>query len=162
GAATRVIAVQVIQQSLNAIEMAAQSDLIRVLTHEIMNSLTPVTSLARTAAELIAEADTGADPVIADARQAVETLSRRADGVMHFVGTYRETTRPPQIARRPVPAAPFAAELAQLFEADGKWDGVALGVEVVPETHVIDADPDLLAQVVINLLRNAAEAAAAH
>lgn len=162
GAATRVIAVQVIQQSLNAIEMAAQSDLIRVLTHEIMNSLTPVTSLARTAAELIAEADTGADPVIADARQAVETLSRRADGVMHFVETYREITRPPQIARRPVPAAPFAAELAQLFEADGKWDGVALGVEVVPETHVIDADPDLLAQVVINLLRNAAEAAAAH
>lgn len=162
GAQTRVLAVQVIQQSLNAIEVAAQSDLIRVLTHEIMNSLTPVTSLARTAAELVAEADTGADPVIADARQAVETLSRRADGVMHFVESYREITRPPQIARKRVPAGPFAAELAQLFKADIKWDDVVLAIEVLPETHVIDADPDLLAQVVINLLRNAAEAAAAH
>jgi two-component system nitrogen regulation sensor histidine kinase NtrY len=48
--AVRVVAVQPIQGELNAVEIAAQSDLIRVLTHEIMNSMTPVTSLAHTAA----------------------------------------------------------------------------------------------------------------
>lgn len=162
GGATRVVAVQMIQSALNAVEVAAQSDLIRVLTHEIMNSMTPVTSLARTAAGLIAEADTGADPAIADARAAVETLARRADGVMHFVETYRTITRPPQIDRRLFAAAPFAAELARLFRADGHWDDVALAVEVSPEDHRVDADPDMLAQVVINLLRNAADAATMH
>jgi len=159
GGTVRVIAIQPIQDALNAVEVAAQSDLIRVLTHEIMNSMTPVTSLARTAAQLIAEADRGDDPVIADARSAIETLARRADGVMHFVETYRTITRPPQINRRLFAAAPFSAELGRLFAADGHWADVRLDITIAPPDHLIDADPDLLAQVVINLLRNAADAA---
>jgi two-component system nitrogen regulation sensor histidine kinase NtrY len=62
GGLVRVVAVQPIQGELNAVEIAAQSDLIRVLTHEIMNSITPVTSLAHTAADLIASVDCGGDP----------------------------------------------------------------------------------------------------
>jgi nitrogen fixation/metabolism regulation signal transduction histidine kinase len=163
GNTVRVIAVQPIQDALNAVEVAAQSDLIRVLTHEIMNSMTPVTSLARTAAQLIAEADRDGDrAAIADARIAVETLARRADGVMHFVETYRTITRPPQIDRRHFAARPFADELARLFAADGHWDGVRLDIAVDPADQLIDADPDLMAQVVINLLRNAADAATMH
>ncbi len=159
GGTVRVIAVQPIQDALNAVEVAAQSDLIRVLTHEIMNSMTPVTSLARTAAQLIADADRGDDPAITDARSAIETLARRADGVMHFVETYRTITRPPQINRRLFAAAPFSAELGRLFAADGHWADVRLDITIAPPGHLIDADPDLLAQVVINLLRNAADAA---
>lgn len=162
GGATRVIAVQVIQQALNAVEVAAQSDLIRVLTHEIMNSMTPVTSLARTASDLMEQADDGRDPLIADARAAVDTLARRADGVMHFVETYRTITRPPQVDRRLFAARPFADELAKLFAADADRSRVRLAVNVTPADHRIDADPDLLAQVVINLLRNAADAAECH
>lgn len=159
GGATRVIAVQVIQQALNAVEVAAQSDLIRVLTHEIMNSMTPVTSLARTASDLMAQADANGDPLIADARAAVDTLARRADGVMHFVETYRTITRPPQVHRRIFAARPFADELAKLFVADDDRSRIRLDVGVTPDDHRIEADPDLLAQVVINLLRNAADAA---
>lgn len=159
GGATRVIAVQVIQQALNAVEVAAQSDLIRVLTHEIMNSMTPVTSLARTAADLIAQADDGTDPAIADARAAIDTLARRADGVMHFVETYRTITRPPQVDRRLFAARPFAEELARLFAADNDRSTFRLELNITPDDHRIDADPDLLAQVIINLLRNAADAA---
>ncbi|MFD2430679.1 sensor histidine kinase [Sphingobium scionense] len=162
GGATRVIAVQVIQQALNAVEVAAQSDLIRVLTHEIMNSMTPVTSLARTASDLMAQADNGGDALIADARAAVDTLARRADGVMHFVETYRTITRPPQVDRRLFAARPFADELAKLFAADADRASVHLDVGVSPVDHRIDADPDLLAQVVINLLRNAADAVECH
>ena len=162
GGTTRVIAVQPIQEALNAVELAAQSDLIRVLTHEIMNSMTPVTSLARTAATLMAEVDHGDDSVVADAREAVETLARRADGVMHFVETYRQISRPPQIRRKLFAAAPFAAELKRLFEADWSAERVAFALSVDPDDLAIDADPDLLAQVLINLLRNAAEAAAGH
>lgn len=161
GGLTRVVVIQPIQDALNAVEVAAQSDLIRVLTHEIMNSMTPVTSLARTAAGLMRGIDDHGDPAIADAREAVETLSRRADGVTHFVETYRQVSRAPEIRRRRFAALPFAQELERLFAADWPADRATLTLAVAPADLGIDADPDLLAQVLINLLRNGAEAASA-
>jgi two-component system, NtrC family, nitrogen regulation sensor histidine kinase NtrY len=80
GGTVRIFAVQPIQAELDRAELAAQTDLVRVLTHEIMNSMTPVTSLSATAAMLIAAADTGNDPAIADARAAIETVARRSSG----------------------------------------------------------------------------------
>jgi two-component system nitrogen regulation sensor histidine kinase NtrY len=162
GGQHRVVAVQPIQEALNAVELATQSDLVRVLTHEIMNSMTPVTSLARTASALMAQLDPADAAAIDDARAAVDTLARRADGVMHFVDSYRQISRAPQIRRRSFPAAPFAAELQRLFEADFPPARVAFRAEIASGALAIDADPDLLAQVLINLLRNAAEAATEH
>ena len=162
GGLVRVVAVQPIQGELNAIEIAAQSDLIRVLTHEIMNSMTPVTSLAHTAVDLMRGVDKGGDPAVADARSAVETLARRADGVMHFVESYRQISRAPEVRRRPIQIASWAAELEALFRADDRAEGVALVLDVEANLPPLDADPDLMSQVLINLLRNAAEAARGH
>jgi nitrogen fixation/metabolism regulation signal transduction histidine kinase len=162
GSLVHAVAVQPIQSELNAVELAAQSDLIRVLTHEIMNSMTPVTSLAHTAADLLANAGTGDDGAVADARAAVETLARRADGVMHFVESYRQISRRPQVRRRSFPLLDWANELESVFRASEPADGVAFNLSVEPADLAIDADPDLLSQVLINLLRNGAEAAAAH
>lgn len=162
GSLVRVVAVQPIQGELNAIEIAAQSDLIRVLTHEIMNSMTPVTSLAHTATDLMRKADDGGNPDVSDARAAVETLARRADGVMHFVESYRQISRAPDVRRRPIDVAAWAGELAALFRAGEGAEGVALEVEVEREMSPLDADPDLMSQVLINLLRNAADAARGH
>jgi signal transduction histidine kinase len=152
----RILAIQPIQAELDRAELAAQTDLVRVLTHEIMNSMTPVTSLSATAAQLIAAADTGHDPAIADARAAIETVARRAEGVMHFVRTYRQLTRPPELHRRTVDVAALFVELKRLFESD--WPSLPLAVAITPPGLAIDADPDLLAQLLINLLRNAAAA----
>lgn len=152
----RIVAVQPIQQELDRAELAAQTDLVRVLTHEIMNSMTPVTSLSATAAALMAEADTGGNAAITDARRAIETVARRSEGVMHFVRTYRQLTRPPELRRRRVELAPLFAELARLFGSD--WPDLPLAVRVEPVSLAVEADPDLLAQLLINLLRNAAEA----
>lgn len=162
GSQVRVVAVQPIQGELNAVEIAAQSDLIRVLTHEIMNSMTPVTSLAHSAATLMAEVDQDGNPLVGDARAAVETLARRADGVMHFVESYRQISRTPEVRRRVFAVLPWAQELEKLFEASDAAAGVALEIQVGGDDLTIDADPDLLCQVLINLMRNAAEAAAAH
>ncbi len=156
--ALRIVAVQPIQQELDRAELAAQTDLVRVLTHEIMNSMTPVTSLSATAAALIAGADRGDDPAITDARHAIETVARRAEGVMHFVRTYRQLTRPPELRRQMVKLAPMFAELQRLFASD--WPALALRVTVEPAELAVDADPDLLAQLLINLLKNAGEAVA--
>jgi nitrogen-specific signal transduction histidine kinase len=162
GGLVRVVAVQPIQGELNAVEIAAQSDLIRVLTHEIMNSITPVTSLAHTAADLIASVDCGGDPAIVDARAAVETLARRADGVMSFVESYRQISRAPQVKLRSFEVLPWVRELETIFRASDAAAGVTLTAMVDPPSLTMEADPDLLCQVLINLLRNAAEAARAH
>ncbi|MCW3837707.1 sensor histidine kinase [Sphingomonas canadensis] len=162
GERARVVIVQPVQETLNAVEMAAQTDLVRVLTHEILNSLTPVTSLAATANTLLAQVDDlAADGGrIADARLAVSTLERRAEGLARFINSYRKVASEPRIDRRRFEAAPFAAEMARLFAAE--FPGVALDVTLRPEGFLVDADPDLMAQALLNLLRNAAEAAAAH
>lgn len=151
GESVRAVTVEPVQSTLDAIEVAAQTDLVRVLTHEILNSLTPVTSLGETAAALLA-----ADPPdLPEARAAVTTLARRAAGLHRFVDSYRMVANPPVPRRRRFAAAPFAAELARLFAAD--WPTHRLLVQVAPDLD-IQADPDLLAQALINLLRNAAQA----
>jgi len=155
GQRTRAISVQPIQGTLDAVEMAAQTDLVRVLTHEILNSLTPVTSLAATAAELLGDPDLSADPRVGDARIAVETLARRAQGLSNFIEAYRAVAQTPEIKRQRFAARPWAEELARIFATQAP---VPLLVEVAPATLALDADPDLLAQVVINLLQNAAQA----
>ena len=162
GSTVKAVAVQPIQGELNAVEIAAQSDLVRVLTHEIMNSMTPVTSLARTAADLMVQADKGGDRDIADARSAVETLARRADGVMHFVDSYRQISRTPEVRRRPFDGASWTLEIEALFRASAAAEELDFVLKIPREAFTIDADPDLMFQVIINLLKNAAEAAKAH
>jgi two-component system, NtrC family, nitrogen regulation sensor histidine kinase NtrY len=158
GRSIRAVTVQPIQGTLDAVEMAAQTDLVRVLTHEILNSLTPVTSLAGTAADLLADPDLTADPRIGDARAAVTTLARRAQGLGHFIEAYRAVARTPELQRQTFAARPWAEELGRLFRA--REPAVPLAIDVAPATLAIDADPDLLAQVLINLLQNAAQAMA--
>ncbi|UYY57878.1 sensor histidine kinase [Sphingomonas sp. S2-65] len=154
GHRTRVVTVQPLGGTLDTVEMAAQTDLVRVLTHEILNSLTPVTSLAATADELLAGADLN-DPRIGDARLAVATLARRAAGLGNFIEAYRAVARTPEIKRVSFAAHAWAGELARLFAAQSP--DIPLLVDV-PESLVLEGDPDLLAQVLINLLRNGAQA----
>ena len=162
GGLVRVVAVQPIQGELNAIEIAAQSDLIRVLTHEIMNSMTPVTSLAHSAADLMRELDSNGKPAVRDARAAVETLARRADGVMHFVESYRQISRAPQVRPRLIDVHGWGRELEALFRAGDGAQDVDFTLRMTDDLAPLEADPDLMSQVLINLLRNAAEAARSH
>jgi nitrogen fixation/metabolism regulation signal transduction histidine kinase len=158
GQRTRAISLQPIQSTLDTVEMAAQTDLVRVLTHEILNSLTPVTSLAATAADLLADPTLSADPRVGDARMAVLTLARRAQGLSNFIEAYRAIAQPPEVKRQAFAAAPWADELARIFSAEMPEVPLEL---VVSDTLALNADPDLLAQVLINLMRNAAQAMAA-
>jgi two-component system nitrogen regulation sensor histidine kinase NtrY len=154
----RVLILQPIQGTLDAVEMAAQTDLVRVLTHEILNSLTPVRSLAATAADLLSEPDLAGDARIEDARAAVATLSRRAQGLGRFIEAYRAVERTPEMHRQWFAARAWSEEIVSLFTAE--TPGVPLALELEPADLALDADGDLLAQVLINLLRNAAQALA--
>jgi len=148
-----VLSILPVQSELGALEVAAQVDLVRVLTHEIMNSLTPVTSLARSGADLVAAANDGAS--LAEARAATETVARRAEGILQFVQSYREFAQTPDVHRRTFKARSWGEELLQLALANAGERSIDARLEVEPETLNLTADPELLAQAVLNLLRNA-------
>ena len=156
---TTVLSILPIQSELGALEVAAQADLVRVLTHEIMNSLTPVTSLARSGADMVAAAEAG-EGDLKEARIATDTVARRAEGILRFVESYREFAQAPEVRRKSFKARPWGEEILRLALAGAAEGSVDARLVVEPPTLTLDADPELLAQAVLNLLRNALRATA--
>ncbi len=159
GRPLRLVSVEPIGRELDAAEVAAQADLVRVLTHEIMNSLTPVTSLARSAATLMARVP-DRDEDTRDARRAIRIVADRAAGLLGFVDSYRQYATLPVVARRTCDARGWADGVIALFGGASFGRGVSVLVDVVPRDATFAADPDLLTQALLNLLKNAAEAGA--
>jgi nitrogen fixation/metabolism regulation signal transduction histidine kinase len=162
-----LISLQNIQSELDSTQAEAWQDLVRVLTHEIMNSITPVSSLARTAADLAddlikkLEANSPVLEDLADIHGAVATVARRSDSLMQFVHSYRQLTRlaPPEKKRLSI--ADVFASVATLAAAEWPEGTVALQISVDPERLQVSADRDLLEPVLLNLLRNAWQATSA-
>lgn len=153
GEAERLYALENLSGELTARESSAWRNLIRVLTHEIMNTLTPVTSLAQTCRGMLD--DPGAH---ADLREAVETIARRSEGLTRFVSGYRELLQMPVPDPRPVAVADAYADVVTLMA--GEIDGVDVSIDVQPPALEVAADPQLLDQVLLNLVRNAVDALA--
>jgi len=161
GVPQRLISLLSIESELNATELAAWQALIRVLTHEMMNSLTPVSSLSLTALSLVADIvadlpeDHEARPKAVDARDALDAVARRSEGLLHFVQSYRRMTKTlvPRIDR--VPVRRIFARLERLMGPDLADRGIALRMHIEPETLELSADTELVDQALINLLRNA-------
>jgi two-component system, NtrC family, nitrogen regulation sensor histidine kinase NtrY len=158
GQRQRLVALQSVQPDLDAAELALARNLVRVLSHEVMNSLTPVTSLARSAAEL--SSGLPASPAAASVQSSIEAVARRAAGLMQFVERYRQMARAPRVERQAVEVAPMLQDLATLFAAEWAAQGVGLTIAVDDPGLVLQADRHLLEQVLLNLLRNAAQASA--
>lgn len=167
GRSFKIVSLQDIHGELEAREVEAWQNLIRVLTHEIMNSATPISSLATTAVELLAEArekpqaDSARDAAIDDAQDAVETIAQRSSGLVRFVESYRRLTRLPKPALRRIAVGALLERVVQLMRPELERRGIATNQSVTPRNLEIVADPDLLEQVLINLLRNALDAVAA-
>jgi signal transduction histidine kinase len=150
-----VLSILPVQSELGALEVAAQNDLVRVLTHEIMNSLTPVTSLARSGADMVAAAQ-GSD--LDEAKVATETVARRAEGILRFVESYREFAQAPDVHRKQFKAQPWADEIMRLAIAGAEGRVIDASTEIHPQSLALNADPELLAHAILNLLRNAVRA----
>ena len=150
GAVERIVTLENLSPELADREANAWRDLTRVLSHEIMNTLTPVTSLAETSRTLMGDR-ARADDVDA----ALETIGRRSRGLIDFVSSYRTVSRPPVPKRSRFVLAEAAAEVTQLIP-----DSCTVEIRVDPPTLSLDADRALVEQVLINLARNAEEAGA--
>lgn len=165
GAAIRLVTLQDIQSELDWNELSAWQDMARILSHEIMNSLTPIASLARTADDMVdelARRTAVGDELVGDIHAAIQTLARRSEGLMRFVRSYRQFTQMPPPTLRPIVLGEYLQRVAQLLLTEWAGRGVELHVAPTASGLTIAADDSLLDQAIINLLRNAAEAAAAH
>ncbi|MEO0425339.1 MAG: ATP-binding protein [Pseudomonadota bacterium] len=149
----RIYSLENLSGELTERESTAWRNLIRVLTHEIMNTLTPVTSLANTCDEMLGEEDS-----IDDVREAIQTIARRSEGLMGFVARYREVLRVPRPKVERLPVHDVLQAAVRL--SDDKLRGVDVQLSVTPESLQVNADPQLLDQVLINLLKNATDALA--
>lgn len=160
-----LVSIQNIQSELEEMEIEAWQKLTRVLTHEIMNSVAPIASLAATANELLDEAAMGSNgttrldlDTIDDVHGAVRTIERRSEGLLGFVNAYRKLTRVPKPDFRIYPIAQLFSDLEELMRPQMEQAGIRFITSFKPETLTVTADPKLIEQVLINLLRNALQA----
>jgi two-component system nitrogen regulation sensor histidine kinase NtrY len=155
GTAQRLLALQRVTGDLDAVEQKAWDDMARVLAHEMMNSLTPIASLSQSLDGLLRAG--GRNEEVATA---LETITRRSQALLRFVERYRQVADLPEPQPRAVPLGPLLDGVERLVRPALDERGIALEIHVTPADCAARADPDLLEQALINLLRNAADAAA--
>lgn len=144
-----------VEAGLNAAEAQALRDLLQILSHEIMNSLTPIVSLSVTAEELFVEADKEARFSLV--REALATIRRRAQGLDKFVRGYRDLARLPAPELAPVDLKGVLHETQRVFVA--RWGAdVTLELLLPSARVVVRVDKAQIEQALLNLLNNAAEA----
>jgi two-component system, NtrC family, nitrogen regulation sensor histidine kinase NtrY len=157
----RLISLQRMVGELDAIEVKAWQDVAAVLTHEMMNSLTPIASLSENLEELLRDAQRtqSMDPTIIELSGALEAIKRRSHGLMNFVERYRAVSELPRPDLQPVDLKRLVAAIDRLMSTLLQEAGVAYTCRLDASASSILADVSLLEQAVINLIRNAAEAA---
>ncbi|MET0321260.1 MAG: HAMP domain-containing sensor histidine kinase [Duganella sp.] len=161
GAAQRLAAVMPVESELEAEALNAWRQLVQVLTHEIMNSLTPVASLSRTACGLLDDvAGALPDDVHADLETALDAIARRAASLVEFVASYRSLSTVPPAQPQHVALDGLFARLAALVAPQWQERGGSVTFSVAPASLTAVIDPGQLEQALINLLKNAAEAQA--
>jgi len=158
-----LVAMQNIQTELEEEEMKSWQNLIRVLTHEIMNSITPIASLSSTAYGLLkekreCEVPATLNETLDDVREAVNTIENRSRGLLTFIESYRKLTRIPKPEFKVVPIKDLFARVEQLMKDQIEAKSIDFQSKIDPISLEITADPALIEQVLINLCKNAVEA----
>lgn len=149
-----LVSIQNISSELEMREQESWQKLMRVLTHEIMNSATPIVSLSQTVQQLLADKDfSGREDVL----RAVEAINRRSDGLIRFTNDYRKLTRALTVQWNRIEMTSWLNQLKSLV--DGLGFQQKLEWQVAPKLPAnIESDAALLEQVFINLCRNAIQA----
>ena len=161
----RIITLQDIEQEINQSEVEAYHKLIRILTHEIMNSITPIASLSETLLGMLHDEDGQPRPWESlgegyrkELAPALRTIGRRSDGLLHFVEDYRKLTKLPALRPARVPVGEVLTAVGQLMRAELQAQGVVWQQRVDPDDLTLWGDAHLIEQVLINLVTNSVQA----
>ncbi len=156
----KLIAFQNVDEALDETESKAWQKLLSVMTHEIMNSIAPISSLADTLKNRLQHsADGEYDPYIFDDLQVgIETIRKRSEGLLKFAETYRNLNKITTLNLRKVYVRELFGNIHQLMQPTFQQKNIEVEVIIKDPELSLQADPALLEQVLINLVVNAIEA----
>ena len=160
-----LVSIQNIQMELETQEMEAWQKLIRVLTHEIMNSITPISSLSATVNNILDDIDTTDnipqeidDETVIDIQNALKTIHKRSQGLIHFVETYRNLTKIPNPDFKIFQVEQLFNNIKKLMQEPLKKDNIEFSIKIEPISLELAADEQLIEQIIINLIKNSIQA----
>lgn len=157
----KLVSMSNIQSELEEKEMEAWQNLVRVLTHEIMNSVTPISSLAGIVEDdLKHRMDNQSEmPLkkeeLEDMYLSLQTISKRSAGLIRFVKEFRNLTHIPKPKLAHVPLKELLEEMALLHKKELTDHAITIKVDVSPTELIVIADKTMIEQVLINLIKNA-------
>jgi two-component system, NtrC family, nitrogen regulation sensor histidine kinase NtrY len=161
----RIILLQNLNSELESKEIDAWHQLIRVLTHEIMNSVTPIVSLTDAARKLLVDQsgkrkDFQTLPVenADDIFSSIETINSRSKGLLKFVNSYKEYSRPVEVHANETDAVQLLTRIVGFVGPELEKLNIKLQVTKKNASIIVRTDVVLMEQVLINLLKNAIEA----
>lgn len=154
-----------IQSVLEEQETEAWQKLISVLTHEIMNSITPIASLSSTLDTMLRTIKENHDDgqeidseTTGEIQQAMQTIHKRSTGLLHFVNTYRNLTRIPKPNFKITKVKDLFDNIRPLIDEDIKQSGIIVTIDVDPTDLDFSIDENLIEQVLLNIVKNASQA----
>lgn len=161
----KLITLQNIQSELEEKEMEAWQNLIKVLTHEIMNSVTPISSLAATVdGNISSNIEMNKDHYeidkddLDDIHLAIKTIQRRSEGLIRFVSDFRNLTRIPIPQIKEIKVKEIFQRVITLLKHDLDQDNINVITSIKPDELILKVDPELIEQVMINIVKNAIQA----
>ena len=164
GATVKIITFQDIEPEIEQKEIESWQTISRIMAHEIMNSLTPLSSLTETGIMMLESNGSSKDlagisqKTIDNLYTALKTISSRNRALTEFIGSYRQLSRLPLPEKKELDVVDILEELRELYEIPCKEKGIACSISHGPENLKIMADDAQLKQVLINLIKNATEA----
>lgn len=154
-----------IQNVLEEQETAAWQKLIRVLTHEIMNSIAPISSLSSTVETMVRPYTSGEKDMpdmdlgtIEEIQGALQTIKKRSTGLMNFVETYRSLTKIPEPNFAVVRMNEVIQNVHTLMKKEAQKKNIVLSTAMEPDTIEVQIDEQMIEQVLINLIKNSVQA----
>jgi two-component system, NtrC family, nitrogen regulation sensor histidine kinase NtrY len=159
-----ILSIQDIKNELDEKELESWMKLIRVLMHEIMNSITPITSLSERLSKIYSAGgqpvlpEEVTDKTIATTLQGLNVINEQGKGLMSFVESYRKLTRVPEPEKKLFRVADLMTRVQILFNSLEKNEKIELHISMENSDLEIFADQNLISQVLINLVKNAVEA----
>ena len=161
----KLITLQDINSEIEQKEIEAWHKLIRILTHEIMNSVTPISSLSETMQTMLIDKNgiqkqlpDLRDDTIKDILFSLSTIQKRSESLLDFVENYRKLTRVPKPVIQQIQVKPWLASLENLMREELMRESISLSIQLDDENQALNFDPTLIEQVIINLLRNSTHA----
>ena len=156
----KLLSVQNVQSELDEQELISWKRLIRVLNHEVMNSLTPIRTLTHAIDRSLMEIPSGQieEGIASDIRDNTSLIEKRSTSLVDFVSRYREITRINELVREEIEVSKLLDEVAALFRKELSDRQTECQVKVSPPGLTVQGDDGLLKQVLINLVKNSMEA----